>query len=55
MYCRDDVEWDQELEDQALQAVAKNTISLMDDQKRQDLERDAPVFWDKFYGIHQNK
>lgn len=52
---RDDVEWDEELEEEAKRAVEKNTASQMDDEKRMVLDRDADSFWDKFYGIHQNK
>jgi hypothetical protein len=43
------------LEEQARNAVAKNTVSIMDPVEREMLERDAHSFWDKFYNIHQNK
>jgi len=52
---RDDVTWDEELEQQARDAVSKNSQSLVDPDKVGVLERDAHSFWDKFYGIHQNK
>ncbi|XP_021956311.1 tRNA N(3)-methylcytidine methyltransferase METTL2 isoform X2 [Folsomia candida] len=51
----DDVEWDSELEEQARNAVEKNSAYLMEVDKRYNLERNADSNWDKFYSIHQNK
>jgi hypothetical protein len=49
------VEWDEEMEQNARDAVEKNSTSLVDEDKIHLLEKDANSFWDKFYGIHQNK
>lgn len=55
VYFRDNVEWDEEQEQLALQNVAKNsTVTLSEDEIRR-FEAEAGQFWDKFYDIHQNR
>lgn len=53
--CRDNVEWDEEQEEQALQAVVKNSSVKMSETDTEKFKNDADKFWDSFYGVHQNK
>lgn len=54
-FFRDNVEWDDEQEEKAREAVAKNSQKFMSDEDRILYENEAGKFWDKFYGVHQNK
>ncbi|XP_073837207.1 methyltransferase-like protein isoform X2 [Musca autumnalis] len=51
----DNVEWDEEQEQQALQAVQNNSSVKMSDSDKAKFKGDADKFWDSFYGIHQNR
>lgn len=52
---RDNVEWDEEQEQHALQAVQKNSTVKMSDEDKAKFKGDADKFWDCFYGVHQNR
>ncbi|XP_058981928.1 tRNA N(3)-methylcytidine methyltransferase Mettl2-like [Musca domestica] len=51
----DNVEWDEEQEQHALQAVQKNSTVKMSDEDKAKFKGDADKFWDCFYGVHQNR
>lgn len=51
----DNVDWDDDLLEEARRKVAVNSETLMDKEKRERLERDAADQWDVFYGIHDNR
>lgn len=51
---RDNVEWDEEQERKALESVQKNSVVTLTDDEVKKFEDDANLFWDAFYGIHQN-
>ncbi|XP_034659185.1 methyltransferase-like protein isoform X1 [Drosophila subobscura] len=51
----DHVQWDEEQELAAQDAVAKNSSSKLNDDERERFQSDAPKFWDSFYGIHDNR
>lgn len=51
---RDNVEWNEEQEKEALASVQKNSVVTLSDDEVKKFEEDANVFWDAFYGIHQN-
>ncbi|XP_075162543.1 methyltransferase-like protein isoform X1 [Haematobia irritans] len=51
----DNVEWDDEQEQQALEAVQKNSTMKMADEDKIKFKSDADKFWDSFYGVHQNR
>lgn len=51
----DNVEWDEEQEQSALESVRKNSSVKMKDDDVSKLETEADANWDKFYGIHQNR
>ncbi|XP_062709048.1 tRNA N(3)-methylcytidine methyltransferase Mettl2 isoform X1 [Aedes albopictus] len=51
----DNVEWDEEQEQAALEGVRKNSTVKMGVQDAEKLEMEADANWDKFYGIHQNR
>ncbi|XP_023305207.2 methyltransferase-like protein [Lucilia cuprina] len=51
----DNVEWDEEQEQQALQAVAKNSTVKMPETDKVKFKSEADKFWDSFYGVHQNR
>lgn len=55
LLCRDNVEWDEEQENQAIASVLKNSSIKLDDEQTQKYEEDADKFWDAFYDIHQNR
>jgi len=52
---RDNVQWDEEMEEKAKEAVQNNSASVVNPERREVLEKEANSFWDKFYGVHQNK
>lgn len=49
------MEWDEEQEEQALQAVVKNSSVKMPETDKDRFKNDADKFWDSFYGVHQNR
>ncbi|KAH8255870.1 hypothetical protein KR026_000454, partial [Drosophila bipectinata] len=51
----DHVQWDEEQEQAAQAAVAKNSASKMNQEDKDRFQSDAPKFWDSFYGIHDNR
>jgi len=51
----DDVVWDEEQEREAQDKVAKNTTTLMGEEESTKLETCADVYWNDFYGVHQNR
>ncbi|KXJ83694.1 hypothetical protein RP20_CCG003123 [Aedes albopictus] len=51
----DNVEWDEEQEQAALEGVRKNSTVKMGLQDAEKLGMEADANWDKFYGIHQNR
>ncbi|TMW51516.1 hypothetical protein DOY81_003421 [Sarcophaga bullata] len=51
----DNVEWDEEQEQQALQAVVKNSTIKMPEPEKIKFKNEADKFWDSFYGVHQNR
>ncbi len=51
----DNVEWDQELVEQAIDKIRANSSVLVPDEKRENFEKNAGEFWNKFYTIHDNK
>ncbi|XP_017100403.2 tRNA N(3)-methylcytidine methyltransferase Mettl2 isoform X1 [Drosophila bipectinata] len=51
----DHVQWDEEQEQAAQAAVAKNSASKMNQEDKDRFQSEAPKFWDSFYGIHDNR
>ncbi|KAH8301078.1 hypothetical protein KR018_000523, partial [Drosophila ironensis] len=51
----DHVQWDEEQELAAQEAVAKNSASRVNEQDKDRFQTEAPKFWDSFYGIHDNR
>ena len=51
----DNVEWDEELLNQAKDKVEKNLASFVSSDRKDELERQAADQWDKFYSIHDNR
>lgn len=52
---RDNVEWNEAQESQALSQVCEHVKTKMSSEKADDLENNANQYWDKFYSIHQEK
>jgi len=52
---RDNVEWDEAQENQALSQVCEHLKMKMTSDEAVDLENNAYQYWDKFYSIHQEK
>ncbi len=52
---RDNVEWDEELLEEARQKINKNSTVHVDSARANELEQNAGDYWNKFYGIHENK
>lgn len=52
---RDNVQWDEEQENAALEGVKKNSSVKLSDAEVTRLETEADQNWDRFYGIHQNR
>lgn len=48
------MDWDEEQEKQALESVQKNSVVTLTDEEVKKYEDEANLFWDAFYGIHQN-
>lgn len=55
LFFRDNVEWDEAQENQALSQVCEHVKTKMIREKADDLEKNAGQYWDKFYSIHQEK
>uniref|UniRef100_A0A182I1U7 tRNA N(3)-methylcytidine methyltransferase n=1 Tax=Anopheles arabiensis TaxID=7173 RepID=A0A182I1U7_ANOAR len=51
----DNVQWDEEQENAALEGVKKNSTVKLSDAEVTRLETEADQNWDRFYGIHQNR
>uniref|UniRef100_A0A182UI87 tRNA N(3)-methylcytidine methyltransferase n=1 Tax=Anopheles melas TaxID=34690 RepID=A0A182UI87_9DIPT len=51
----DNVQWDEEQENAALEGVKKNSSVKLSDAEVTRLETEADQNWDRFYGIHQNR
>ncbi|XP_024942261.1 methyltransferase-like protein isoform X3 [Cephus cinctus] len=51
----DNVQWDEEQENEARQRVADNSVVTASSEEILKFDKEADVFWDKFYGIHQNR
>ncbi|XP_043254117.1 tRNA N(3)-methylcytidine methyltransferase METTL2 isoform X2 [Colletes gigas] len=51
----DNVTWDEEQQKLAQQKVNQNSIVTFPDEKIWEYEHEANKYWDKFYGIHENK
>uniref|UniRef100_A0A1A9WD23 tRNA N(3)-methylcytidine methyltransferase n=1 Tax=Glossina brevipalpis TaxID=37001 RepID=A0A1A9WD23_9MUSC len=51
----DNVEWDDEQENQASQAVYKNSSKKMDQIESAKFKLEADKYWDSFYEVHQHK
>lgn len=49
------MEWDEEQEQRALQAVVKNSTVKMPEPEKIKFKNEADKFWDSFYGVHQNR
>jgi len=54
-FSRDDVQWDEDMTNQAIESVAKNSALKVDEAKTVELQNEAHGFWDKFYQVHQHK
>lgn len=52
---RDNVQWDETQENQALAQVCEHMKTKMTLEKADDLEKNADRYWDKFYSVHQEK
>lgn len=52
---RDNVEWNEEQENQAVSQVCEHVKTKMSSDKALDLESNADQYWDKFYSVHQEK
>ena len=51
----DNVEWGEDQEREAEEAVAKGAKTLVSSNQAEEYEMKAGEFWDKFYSIHQNR
>ncbi|KFM69621.1 Methyltransferase-like protein, partial [Stegodyphus mimosarum] len=51
----DDVEWDEELTKIAEEKIKLNSSLIVSPEEQEMYETEAGLFWDKFYGIHQNR
>ncbi|XP_034948752.1 tRNA N(3)-methylcytidine methyltransferase METTL2 [Chelonus insularis] len=51
----DNVEWDEQQQQLAQQKVTENSVITITEQQLQKYNDEADKFWDKFYGIHQNR
>lgn len=52
---RDNVEWNEDQEAQALSQVCAHVKTKMSAEKAADLEDNADEYWNKFYSVHQEK
>ncbi|XP_017884024.1 methyltransferase-like protein 2 [Ceratina calcarata] len=51
----DNVKWDEAQQNLAQQKVNENSTIILSEEKIEEYESKADKFWDKFYGIHENK
>ena len=51
----DNVEWGEEQEREAQEAVARAAAARLDPEAAEVLEQRAAEHWDKFYSVHQNR
>jgi len=51
----DDIEWDEEMENEAKEKISKNSSQLVNKEMQDKYEEEAGKFWDTFYNQHQNK
>ncbi|XP_055925971.1 tRNA N(3)-methylcytidine methyltransferase METTL2-like [Argiope bruennichi] len=51
----DDVEWDEELKQNAEEKIKYNSQALVSEEEQEKYENEANQFWDKFYNIHENR
>ncbi|XP_033205049.1 methyltransferase-like protein [Bombus vancouverensis nearcticus] len=51
----DNVVWDEEQQKLAQLKVNENSTIILSDERIQEYESKADKYWDKFYGIHENK
>ncbi|GFS43145.1 tRNA N(3)-methylcytidine methyltransferase METTL2 [Nephila pilipes] len=51
----DDVEWNDELKQNAEEKIKLNSQSLVSLEDQEKYENEANQFWDKFYNIHENR
>lgn len=51
----DNVEWGEEQEREAREVVARASGAQMEAARAEEFEAKAGEFWDKFYGVHQNR
>ena len=51
----DNVEWGEEQEREAREAVARAAAARLDPEAAEVLEQRAAEHWDKFYSVHQNR
>lgn len=47
--------WDEEQQKLAQLKVNENSTIILSDERIQEYESNADKYWDKFYGIHENK
>ena len=52
---RDDVQWDQTFLDSVEIKIKNNSEYKVSSVKKEDLEKNAELFWDQFYNKHENK
>lgn len=51
----DDVEWNDELKQNAEEKIKLNSQTLISAEDQEKYENEANQFWDKFYNIHENR
>lgn len=51
----DNAKWDETQEQQAREKVRKNSEVILSQELQEKYEEEASKYWDKFYGIHQNR
>ena len=51
----DNVEWGEDQEREAQEAVDKQAVKRVEAEKVEDYEENASEYWDKFYENHQNR
>ncbi|XP_076461323.1 tRNA N(3)-cytidine methyltransferase METTL2-like isoform X2 [Babylonia areolata] len=52
---RDNVVWDEEQESEARQKTMEQLQDALPAEKQEEYEREADLYWDKFYNQHQNR
>ncbi|GFR71104.1 methyltransferase-like protein [Elysia marginata] len=50
----DNVSWDEDQEAAARDIASKQAQKAVSQEKRDEYEKEAAAFWDKFYGVHSN-